>query len=391
MQFHVATILHFFSTYSSLGGVESILRLHAARDLEEGIDSAMAVACEKNPAPPNPASIPLVGLGIRGWHRISHLRNRFSQTLADLRPHTVVFHNAWACRHLVDLAGPARCVLMIHTDSGTSRRAIEKCAPFADGILCVSRPIADHARTLIPSDRVITLAYPISPPQDFPPLPAFSDNPSKIPVIGYAGRLVQEQKCVERLIPLLSALKKSGQPFRFEAVGEGSSLESLRAGLNPVCENLFHGRLKGSALWQTLRSWDFIVFTSDYEGTPISLLEAMSQGVVPIYPEIESGGDDLIRKVDPSLLYPSRDYARAAEAFVRVIKMEPEAKDALRQKLIASVASNRPENYLRQFRTALETLPPFPRRFPGPSELSRFPLGLLPFAVIRRISADTIY
>jgi len=381
----VASILHFFSNYNSLGGVESVLRVHACEDRNAGIDSALVIACERTPEPDSPSSIPVRGLGIRGWHRITHLRKRFVESLATFSPHTIVFHNAWACRHLVDLIGSRRCVILIHTDSAVSRRAIQKCAHFSDGIFCVSKPISDYAKTLVSPDRVKTLDYPISPPPFAPRPPC-----TKPFVIGYAGRLVLEQKKVDRLIPLLKAFKSSGIRFRFEIMGQGPCEKMLRTELPSLTEVHFHGRLGGNNYWNTLKSWDFIVFVSDYEGTPISLLEAMSQGVIPIFPRIQSGGDELVKSVEPRLIYSPENYGEANDSFRFGANMLSAAPD-FRDKMATAVASHRPDHYLRKFRENLDSLPTALIPKPGPSELSGLLFSHVPFAVIRRISADTIY
>jgi glycosyltransferase involved in cell wall biosynthesis len=387
----VADILHFFSTYTTLGGVESILQLHAEQDHLNAIDSAILIACEEPPKKikSETTTYPITRLGIRGWHRISHLRSRFKEAIQHYKPKIIVFHNTWACRHLVDLLDTARPVLMIHTDSSVSRRALGKCAAFSEKILCVSKPIADYARTLVGPEKIVTLQYPINPPS----IPAPNHEVRNNLIIGYAGRLVSEQKKIERLIPLLKTLKESGLPFQFEVLGEGPSRTFLESRLKPICECHFHGRLTGDDYWQALRSWDSILFTSDYEGTPISLLEAMSQGVIPIYPIIQSGGDALIKKLEPSLLYRPEDWSSAIQSIKFLAELDLPTRTILRQKLIRAVVLYRPENYLHAFKEGLNlNLNPKPllRAMPA-SELSCFPLNLLPFAIIRRMSPDAIY
>lgn len=97
----------------------------------------------------------------------------------------------------------------------------------------------------------------------------------------YAGRLVEEQKKVRRLLSLVESLDRAGVPFVLEMAGEGPLEKELRAGLHRWMVDgrvLWHGRLDSNSLEKRLRAADLTVLLSDYEGMPMALLEAMAWG-----------------------------------------------------------------------------------------------------------------
>ena len=63
----------------------------------------------------------------------------------------------------------------------------------------------------------------------------------------------------------------------------------VEAALLPT--GLFHGRKSGDEYYSVLSGWDFITSVSDYEGLPISMLEAFSTGY-SARPAIGCGGDE---------------------------------------------------------------------------------------------------
>ena len=104
-------------------------------------------------------------------------------------------------------------------------------------------------------------------------------------VVGGVGRMKREQKRVGRWPALVKALESAGIDFRFELLGDGPRQPWLEQQL-PSGRTIFHGRKSGDEYASVLRGWDFITSVSDYEGLPISMLEAFSAGVLPLCPAI---------------------------------------------------------------------------------------------------------
>lgn len=113
--------------------------------------------------------------------------------------------------------------------------------------------------------------------------------------LAYAGRLVQEQKRVTNLIPLVRELVDRSVDFRLQIAGSGTAEGELRAGLEALGPKAwsrveFVGRIAQDRMPDFWRAADAAILVSDYEGTSIAMLEAMAQGCVPIVTRVSGTG-----------------------------------------------------------------------------------------------------
>jgi glycosyltransferase involved in cell wall biosynthesis len=106
----------------------------------------------------------------------------------------------------------------------------------------------------------------------------------------YTGRLDQPQKRVLDLPRILKAAAELGASVHLTIAGSGPAEPQLRSGCATagVCAE-FLGTLDGDALAGVLRQQDVFLLASAFEGLPISLLEAMGQGCVPVVSDLRSG------------------------------------------------------------------------------------------------------
>ncbi len=128
----------------------------------------------------------------------------------------------------------------------------------------------------------------------------------------YLGRIIEEQKRVSRLAQLAKALQARHVPVEFSIVGDGPQREQLRAELRG-CESVrFVDSVPYEQVPRLLQDYDVFVLLSDFEGLPLSLLEAMGAGVVPVVSDLPSG---IAEVVDESrgCRVPVGDVERAAE------------------------------------------------------------------------------
>ena len=179
-----------------------------------------------------------------------------------------------------------------------------------------------------------------------PPQQRHCEDLSRPVQLGFIGRLQIEQKRIDRIPPFCSELSKFGVPFNLRVLGAGQERELLESncGSHPIT---LTGALQGDAYWHEIRAMDFLVFFSDYEGTPIAMLEAMSQGVIPIYPSIGTGGDAYVARISPDLLYPPGDVAAAAAIVKRLSETESGYIHKLRGRARETVRHHSPKNYLK--------------------------------------------
>jgi glycosyltransferase involved in cell wall biosynthesis len=108
----------------------------------------------------------------------------------------------------------------------------------------------------------------------------------------YLGRLDREQKRVHLFPQILRDLKASGIAFHWTIVGDGPERESLQQemrGSPPPQTVSFFGKADYSQVPGILAQNDIFLLASDYEGLPLSLLEAMGAGLVPVVTDVASG------------------------------------------------------------------------------------------------------
>jgi glycosyltransferase involved in cell wall biosynthesis len=349
----VAKLIHFFATFHTLGGVESILAHHHRLDRNRGLDSLVVSAFIKGGrGKSDPAC-----LGLTGFSTIRDLRRKFSALIKQHQPETVIYHNLWGCHSLCDLDGARRRIGFIHTDSAPMRQILARDAGALDGIIAVSKPIADFAASVWPQpERIRQISYPVAGPSDFSPRPAWHE-PFRL---GFCGRLLIEQKRVDRLPAVWQKLRAAFPGAQLEILGEGVERKNLQALWRAEKNIIFHGRQTGGDYWRILSGWDAVVFTSDYEGTPISLLEAMSVGVPPVYPVTGSGGEDYVRKLSPMLFY-RHDDANSLPAVFQWLKSRSAGEIfSLRRQARELVAAHTLENYFRELTSHLADIGAMP-------------------------------
>lgn len=119
--------------------------------------------------------------------------------------------------------------------------------------------------------------------------------------IAYVGRLEEEQKRVSRLLRLLETLDSSGEPFSVNIYGSGEGLHDLALqkqrfdSFKSLVQLHLHGRVAHGEVERLLHHSDVMVLTSDFEGSPLAILEAMSMGVVPV---VMYYGDEVRELID---------------------------------------------------------------------------------------------
>lgn len=354
-------VLHLNTQFASLGGVEAVLRFHHEQDAGLGMDSRFIALWEDSRD-----GFARTAFAAFSRHlSVRDARRRVAGAWPAFRPSTVVHHTTWGQAFLADLDGSARRVLFLHSDTPGLAHQLPARVPLMDGVIAVSDVLLDRARAAAPawpSSRFLRIDYPIHPPAW---LTGQKPRPPGAPlVLGYAGRLSTEQKRIERFIELSRHLSNARFPWRLEFLGDGPERGLLESALPDRAQHIFHGRRSGEDYWRIVDGWDAILFTSDFEGTPIALIEALATGAVPIHPAIGSGGDAYAREISPDLAYPAADIEAMARAIEVLAGWTPLQRDQAILRARAIAARHDARRYLTRFRDFLqeiETLPPLPK------------------------------
>jgi L-malate glycosyltransferase len=107
-------------------------------------------------------------------------------------------------------------------------------------------------------------------------------DPAKTLTVGLVARF-RPQKRVDKWVEVAAAIHKKNSTIKFIMVGDGPDDEMLRqkiAALNLSGIIELTGKL--SDTYQAYKLIDIFLLTSDFEGLPLALLEAMSCGCVPV-------------------------------------------------------------------------------------------------------------
>lgn len=371
-------LTHFFTYFRNLGGVQSILKRHHSREQ----DSHFLFSFEAN----NFKEPNISGLGVDGWDSIRCIRKKLAKH-SDLFPDSVaVCHNMWGLQFLAELIPAKRRIGILHSDWTTLRPFLQSQKELLDGVLCVSNTLMELVAECLPElskdNRIQLIPYPID---GVPIMPNRMSLVKRPVIIGWIGRMQEEQKRVDRLPSLLKAFDDAQIDYRFELLGDGPMQEWLEKQL-PTNRTVFHGRKSGDDYYSTLSKWDFITSVSDYEGLPISMLEALSAGVLPLYPTIGSGGDEYAEKLSSNFVWEAFQFEQAASKLNLLLK-QPEA--TLHQSRLDAVnltARHSESEYFRIFDSFTKQIVDLPRI--SNAELPNRPFYFsdqLPFGLMTRI------
>ena len=371
-------LTHFFTYFRNLGGVQSILKRHHSREQ----DSHFLFSFEAN----NFKEPNISGLGVDGWDSIRSIRKKLAKH-SDLFPDSVaVCHNMWGLQFLSELIPAKRRIGILHSDWTTLRPFLQSQKELLDGVLCVSNTLMELVAECLPElskdNRIQLIPYPID---GVPIMPNRMSLVKRPVIIGWIGRMQEEQKRVDRLPSLLKAFDDAQIDYRFELLGDGPMQEWLEKQL-PANRTVFHGRKSGDDYYSTLSKWDFITSVSDYEGLPISMLEALSAGVLPLYPTIGSGGDEYAEKLSSNFVWEAFQFEQAASKLNLLLKQPEATLHQSRLNAVNLTARHSESEYFRIFDSFTQQIVDLPRI--SNAELPNRPFYFsdqLPFGLMTRI------
>jgi glycosyltransferase involved in cell wall biosynthesis len=185
---------------------------------------------------------------------------------------------------------------ILHSDDPQHYEHAVRMGAYWNRAVAVSQAVAAETRQLAPSlaERVSVIPHGVAAAAVFPDRPCGVDRPLRVI---YAGRLDQPQKRVLDLPKILRAAAGQNLRIHLTIAGSGPAESQLRADFATLDAGHtveFLGMVENGALAAIFARHDVFLLTSAFEGLPISLLEAMGQGCVPIAAAIRSGIPELI-------------------------------------------------------------------------------------------------
>lgn len=266
--------------------------------------------------------------------------NRIVQYLARRAPCIFVpgydFFASAVCAALPDDVG---VLGVVHSDDFEHYEHALRLGRYWNAVVAVSKCSYRNMLSLVPALRPIAhyIPYGIELP---PPVERPLREPGEPLRIVWTGRLEQVQKNVQDIPPIVRALEASGLPYVLTLVGDGSQEESLREQMRAELEAgrvRMPGRCNQAEVRRALHEADVFLLVSLFEGLPLSLLEAMACGCVPVVGDIESGIPELVVNGETGFRVPLHQ----PDAFVRRLRelaLDPAALQAMSRRSAALIA-----------------------------------------------------
>jgi glycosyltransferase involved in cell wall biosynthesis len=356
-----------FVSYDSpedVGGVSSWLRKALSRLREQGIDARVDLFCFSGKPGANAA-----------WYQKNNVPFRWSPWLDDTQS-AVRQCLLWLKEDMPQVYVP-NCILPAYFAAAEARRCgartigvLHSDDPFywglvdefvlggkqwrLDELVVVSRFLHDA----LPSNstsmmRVHEIPCGVTIPQSLATRPT-----GKFRLI-YTGRLVEEQKRTSDLARALCRVAREHSDVEGWIVGSGEAETNMRNIIRMEgmeTRVILKGRVDHDSIHEVLKECHVFVLLSDYEGTPVSLLEAMSVGLVPICLETRSGVGEVISHMRNGILV--RDRENAFSNALSYLISNPEAWSAFSAEARRTIAERySEEGCMEKWKTLLLALP----------------------------------
>lgn len=235
-------------------------------------------------------------------------------------------------------------VAWLQADDGDYYEQAYRLGPYCNALVCVAGHIKNKLADLNPL--IVRKAHVIHNASVREcEIAAEKPAPSETLRLVYTGRLVQYQKRVLDFVDLAHGLDRTGVPYRITLIGEFKGHEDISGLLRS--RSKYHledgrmvlaGKMGRRQLLEELSHHDLFVLLSDFEGLPLSLLEAMARGCVPVVAEMDCGVREVVTTGENGLIISGRDYKDWAVQTVhlwrdreKLAEMSRKAREAVRQ------------------------------------------------------------
>jgi len=195
------------------------------------------------------------------------------------------------------LAKQVAIVGIVHSDDPQHYDHVSRLGKYWNSIVAVSKAIAEVTALREPTvaQRLVTIPYGVPIADRFPERSLDSNAPLKIV---YNGVLKQHQKRILDLPNIIHALRDRGVPVELTIAGGGPTQQQVMDESQRLVKQgviRFIGIIPNAKVPDLLEQNDVFIMTSEFEGMPNALLEAMGRGCVPVVTNINSGIPELVQ------------------------------------------------------------------------------------------------
>lgn len=248
---------------------------------EDAIDSPL----------PIPEDVTLTSVRLRWFESHQTRWRRMAAKLRDGGPAVYLPGYDWlGAWQGIALPAWVRLVWVVHSDEELYYKLTHVLGRYYDAVVAVSDRIGAHVCKEMGylEERLTVIPYGVPHP---PELPRRGGLNGKLRIV-YAGRIIQLQKRIFDLPRIAAALQERKVPFELSIAGTGPDEKEVLRQCRPfqVAGMVKHlPAMSNEKVQQLFASSDVFLLPSEFEGLPVALLEAMSQGCVPVVSDIRSG------------------------------------------------------------------------------------------------------
>ena len=332
----------FFITELSTGGAQTVL-LHLLSHLDRRrFEPVVVCLYNENGAPAQQIKqwgIPVIGLGMTRKWRIDALW-RLYKVLRRHRPtilHTWMFHANVLGRIIGRLAAVPIIITSRHSIriGGQWRERLKGWTVKLDDKIIAVCDMARHLEienARAPADKVIVIHNSIDwrkfaevDPRTGAAVRQTLHIPPTVPLIGAVGRLTPA-KGFDILLQSFAEVRRQMPDAHLLLVGDGSlraHLEKLTRQLHLADHVIFTGIRKDVP--QLLKTLDIFILSSQWEGLPNTILEAMAAGV-PVIATTVGGVPEVITHQKNGWLIPPNNTAALTDAIIYLLRHPAERR-----------------------------------------------------------------
>ncbi|RYD46270.1 MAG: glycosyltransferase [Verrucomicrobiaceae bacterium] len=168
---------------------------------------------------------------------------------------------------------------------------MERFLPWLDAVAGVSTEICRKIEARMTSRKIPAVHQPYGVPMPETPLARSHDGPLRVL---YLGRVSEEQKRVSLMRRIMKATLAKHPTLTWTLAGDGEALPAFQEDFKGDARVNILGPVPYEQVPKLLEAHEVYFLCSDYEGLPLSLLEAMGAGLVPVVSDLPSGISEVV-------------------------------------------------------------------------------------------------
>lgn len=294
-----------------LGGVDVFLSNLYRRLQPEGLTCRHILTNPDEGAPESVsrAEFPggIVFLPKTNWWDVRQRQNLLRDQLLEARPCVYLpnydFDMGGICPALPD---EVIVVATLHSDEAVYYDFYRSFSRYWNHTVAVSKHIAASVSDLGPTDRISVIPCGVEVPHAPAPKTA-----GTLKVV-YCGRLTRYQKRIDLLAQVINECDRKKLDIQFQIAGSGADAAEFARSISPAIaagRARLLGQVPNREALELIAQSHVMILTSEFEGLPVLLLEAMSHGCVPVISAVSSGVGEVVRNEENGFLVPVGDVA----------------------------------------------------------------------------------